>query len=173
MTGWVSAVCFPSRQPNSLCGDDPGVSCAFADDARRRRAGNRACRGFRRCFGFPCRLSAATLACQATHLPSFLFIRTDDGFRRCRVRLRGFGTGSALSLRENPVPVARAFWPEAPDPYVAAREDVCGPVPGAVGGDKAGEDPDRISFVHAVRVMRRWIINPGALPPGGPAGRRD
>ncbi len=41
------------------------------------------------------------------------------------------------------------------------------------GGDKAGEDPDRISFVHAVRVMRRWIINPGALPPRGSAGRRN
>ncbi len=39
--------------------------------------------------------------------------------------------------------------------------------------DKAGEDPDRISFVHAVRVMRRRIINPGAFPPRGPAGRRD
>ena len=38
---------------------------------------------------------------------------------------------------------------------------------------KAGEDPDRLSFVHAVRVMRRRTINPGALPPGGPAGRRD
>ena len=31
--------------------------------------------------------------------------------------------------------------------------------------DKAGEDPDRISFVHAVRVMRRRIINPGDFPP--------
>ena len=30
--------------------------------------------------------------------------------------------------------------------------------------DKAGEDPDRISFVHAVRVMRRRIVNPGAFP---------
>ncbi len=66
-----------------------------------------------------------------------LFIRTNDGFRRCRVRLRGFGTGSALSLLEYPVPVARAFWPEAPDPHVAAHEDVCGPVPGAVGVEAA------------------------------------
>lgn len=31
--------------------------------------------------------------------------------------------------------------------------------------DKAGEDPDRMSFVHAVRAMHRWIINPGAFPP--------
>ncbi len=30
---------------------------------------------------------------------------------------------------------------------------------------KAGEDPDRISFVHAVHVMRRRIINPGDFPP--------
>ena len=41
-----------------------------------------------------------------------------------------------------------------------------------VAADKAGEDPDRMSFVHAVRVMRRRIINPGAFPPSGPAGRR-
>ena len=33
--------------------------------------------------------------------------------------------------------------------------------------EKAGEDPDRLSFVHAVRVMRRRIINPGAFPPRG------
>ena len=39
--------------------------------------------------------------------------------------------------------------------------------------DKAGEDPDRVSFAHAVRVMRRRIINPGAFLPRGPAGRRD
>ena len=39
--------------------------------------------------------------------------------------------------------------------------------------EKAGEDPDRLSFVHAVRVMRRRIIYPGAFPPRGPAGRRD
>ena len=37
--------------------------------------------------------------------------------------------------------------------------------------NKAGEDPDRMSFVHAVRVMRRRIINP--FPPRGPADRRD
>ncbi|MYA87112.1 MAG: hypothetical protein F4X97_01420 [Boseongicola sp. SB0662_bin_57] len=35
------------------------------------------------------------------------------------------------------------------------------------------EDPDRLSFVHAVRVMRRRIINPGALSPRGPAGLID
>ena len=31
--------------------------------------------------------------------------------------------------------------------------------------DRAGEDPDRISLVHAVHVMRRRIINPGTFPP--------
>ena len=31
--------------------------------------------------------------------------------------------------------------------------------------DRAEEDPDRISFVHAVRVMRRRINNPGGFPP--------
>ena len=40
--------------------------------------------------------------------------------------------------------------------------------------NKAGEDPDRISFVHAVRVMRRRIINPGTFPPKErPAGVID
>ena len=33
---------------------------------------------------------------------------------------------------------------------------------------QADEDPDRLSFVHAVRVIRRRIQNPGAFPPGGP-----
>ena len=32
---------------------------------------------------------------------------------------------------------------------------------------QADEDPDRLSFVHAVRVIRRRIQNPGAFPPGG------
>ena len=36
---------------------------------------------------------------------------------------------------------------------------------------KSGEDPDRLSFVHSVNVMRRRIINPGAFPPGGPDTR--
>ena len=31
--------------------------------------------------------------------------------------------------------------------------------------ETVGEDPDRLSFVHTVRVMRRRIINPGAFPP--------
>ena len=31
--------------------------------------------------------------------------------------------------------------------------------------DKAGEDPNRLSFVHTFRVMRRRILNPGAFPP--------
>ena len=39
--------------------------------------------------------------------------------------------------------------------------------------EKVGEDPDRSSFVHAVRVMRRRIINPGAFPPSGSDGQRD
>ena len=33
---------------------------------------------------------------------------------------------------------------------------------------QADEDPDRLSFVHAVRVIRRRIQNPGAFPPGRP-----
>ena len=36
---------------------------------------------------------------------------------------------------------------------------------------KVGEDPDRLSFIHAVRVVRRRIINPGAFPPTAPHGR--
>jgi len=32
----------------------------------------------------------------------------------------------------------------------------------------ADEDPDRLSFVHAVRVIRRRVQNPGAFPPTGP-----
>lgn len=35
---------------------------------------------------------------------------------------------------------------------------------------KAGEDPDRLSFVHAVRVIRRKLPLYGALPPSGEAG---
>lgn len=31
--------------------------------------------------------------------------------------------------------------------------------------EKAGEEPDRVSFVHAACVMRRRIIHPGAFPP--------
>ena len=38
--------------------------------------------------------------------------------------------------------------------------------------EKAGEDADRSTFTHAVRVMRRRIIVPGAFPPGGPDTRR-
>ena len=30
----------------------------------------------------------------------------------------------------------------------------------------ADEDPDRLSFVHAVQVVRRRVQNPGAFPPG-------
>ncbi len=33
---------------------------------------------------------------------------------------------------------------------------------------KSGEDPDRSSFTHSVRVMRRRIIAPGAFPPVDP-----
>ena len=33
---------------------------------------------------------------------------------------------------------------------------------------RQADDPDRLSFVHAVRVIRRRIQNPGAFPPGGP-----
>ena len=35
--------------------------------------------------------------------------------------------------------------------------------------DQAGEDPDRLSFLHAVNVIRRRIVHPGGFPPG--AGR--
>ena len=30
---------------------------------------------------------------------------------------------------------------------------------------EADEDPDRLSFIHAVQVIRRRIRNPGAFPP--------
>ena len=33
---------------------------------------------------------------------------------------------------------------------------------------ESGEDPDRISFLHAVRVVRRKIAAFGAFPPSGP-----
>jgi IS4 transposase len=33
---------------------------------------------------------------------------------------------------------------------------------------KAGEDPDRLSFVHALRVVRRKMTTAGATPPSGP-----
>jgi hypothetical protein len=33
---------------------------------------------------------------------------------------------------------------------------------------KSGEDPDRLSFVHTVRVVRRKMALPGAIPPSGP-----
>jgi hypothetical protein len=35
---------------------------------------------------------------------------------------------------------------------------------------KGGTDPDRLSFVHAVRVMRRRLPHAVAIPPSGPAG---
>ncbi len=35
---------------------------------------------------------------------------------------------------------------------------------------KAGEDPDRLSFLHAVRVIRRKLPLYGAIPPTGEAG---
>ena len=33
---------------------------------------------------------------------------------------------------------------------------------------KSGEDPDRLSFLHAVRIVRRKIATFGAIPPSGP-----
>jgi len=33
---------------------------------------------------------------------------------------------------------------------------------------KSGEDPDRLSFLHAVRVVRRKMATFGAIPPSGP-----
>jgi hypothetical protein len=35
---------------------------------------------------------------------------------------------------------------------------------------KAGEDPDRLSFLHAVRVVRPKLSLSGAIPPSGEAG---
>ena len=35
---------------------------------------------------------------------------------------------------------------------------------------KAGEDPDRLSFLHAVRVIRRKLPTYGAIPPSGEEG---
>jgi hypothetical protein len=32
---------------------------------------------------------------------------------------------------------------------------------------KSGEDPDRLSFLHAVRVIRRKMAIFGAIPPSG------
>ena len=37
----------------------------------------------------------------------------------------------------------------------------------------AREDPDRLSFVHATRVMRRRIIQPGGFPPRASDGSSD
>lgn len=37
--------------------------------------------------------------------------------------------------------------------------------------NKAGEDPDRTSYVRAVRIKRGRIFHPGALPPSRPASR--
>jgi len=34
----------------------------------------------------------------------------------------------------------------------------------------SGEDPDRLSFLHAVRVIRRQMAAFGAIPPSGPEG---
>jgi hypothetical protein len=33
---------------------------------------------------------------------------------------------------------------------------------------KSGEDPDRLSFLHTVRVVRRKMALLGAIPPSGP-----
>jgi hypothetical protein len=33
---------------------------------------------------------------------------------------------------------------------------------------QAGQDPDRLSFLHAVRVVRRKIATFGAIPPSEP-----
>jgi hypothetical protein len=32
---------------------------------------------------------------------------------------------------------------------------------------QAGEDPDRLSFLHAVRVVRRKLLQFVAIPPSG------
>ena len=33
---------------------------------------------------------------------------------------------------------------------------------------RAGEDPDRLSFLHAIRIVRRKMASYGAIPPSGP-----
>jgi len=35
---------------------------------------------------------------------------------------------------------------------------------------QADEDPDRLSFLHAVRVVRRKLAAFGAFPPGAESG---
>ena len=35
---------------------------------------------------------------------------------------------------------------------------------------KGGEDPDRLSFLHAVRVIRRKLPTYHAVPPSAPNG---
>ena len=35
---------------------------------------------------------------------------------------------------------------------------------------KGGEDPDRLSFLHAVRVVRRRLPTYGAIPPSAAGG---
>jgi hypothetical protein len=35
---------------------------------------------------------------------------------------------------------------------------------------QADEDPDRLSFLHAVRVIRRKIASHGAIPPSAEEG---
>ena len=35
---------------------------------------------------------------------------------------------------------------------------------------KAGEEPDRLSFIHAVRVVRRKLPFYGAIPPSAESG---
>ena len=37
---------------------------------------------------------------------------------------------------------------------------------------RAGQDPDRLSFLHAVNVVRRRIVHPGAFPPTARADER-
>ncbi len=37
---------------------------------------------------------------------------------------------------------------------------------------QAGEDPDRLSFLHSVRVVQRKMTRSGAIPPSGPEGTR-
>jgi hypothetical protein len=38
---------------------------------------------------------------------------------------------------------------------------------------KAGEDPDRLSFLHAVRVVRRKLPQYAAIPPSGYLSEQD
>jgi len=80
------------------------------------------------------------------HLPVFQHAEKDlASFRLFTSQLVDNGTASQADI-------ARAF--HVPSVTVAALS--------------AGEDPDQLSFLHAVRVVRRKMAAFGAIPPSGP-----